>query len=100
MGESQTKGVQCSALRCGHEITPAGLKLKVLELQGLARNLEQPEIKDWLSTTKDTLMSEKTGKDKESENAKLGEFLKRLVESLAVNVNMKCYISKHAGLMR
>jgi len=50
---------------------------------GLARNLEQPEIKDWLSTTKDTLMSEKTGKDKESENAKLGEFLKRFDEMMA-----------------
>ena len=61
-----------------------GLKIKVLELQGLARNLEQPEIKDWLSTTKDTLMSEKTGKDKESENAKLGEFLKRLFMLLRV----------------
>merc|ERR1712108_59845 len=55
---------------------------KVKEIfTGLARNLEQPEIKDWLSNTKDTLMAEKGGKDKDSE--KLGEFLKRFDEMMA-----------------
>jgi len=56
---------------------------KVKEIfTGLARNLEQPEIKDWLSNTKDTLMSEKGGKDKEAENAKLQEFLNRFDEMM------------------
>jgi len=60
---------------------------KVKEIfTGLARNLEQPEIKDWLSTTKDTLMSEKSGKDKDQESAKLQEFLTRFDEMM-VRVN-------------
>jgi len=49
---------------------------------GLARNLEQPEIKDWLTTTKDTLMSEKSGKDQDKESKKLKEFLLRFDEMM------------------
>jgi hypothetical protein len=45
--------------------------------KGLAKNLEQPEIKDWLASTKDTLMGEKSGKDQETEAAKLDAILKR-----------------------
>jgi len=44
---------------------------KVKELfMGLARNLEQPEVKDWLTTTKDQLMGDKGGKEKEEESKK------------------------------
>ena len=44
-------------------------------LQGLAKNLEQPEIKDWLADTKDMLMSEKGGKEKDDEAKKLNLIL-------------------------
>jgi len=50
---------------------------------GLARNLEQPEIKDWLMSTKETLMSEKSGKDQDKESKKLQEFLTRFDEMMA-----------------
>ena len=43
--------------------------------QALAKNLEQPEIKDWLGNTKDMLMAEKSGKDKDAEAAKLNAIL-------------------------
>ena len=45
--------------------------------QGLARNLEQPEVKDWLASTKDMLMGEKSGKDQETAAEKLNEILAR-----------------------
>lgn len=71
-----------------------------MNLQGLARNLEQPEIKDWLSQTKDTLMSEKGGKDKEAESAKLGEFLKRCVCGYSLETDFTRPYVLLAGLMR
>ena len=43
--------------------------------QGLAKNLEQPDIKDWLGSTKDMLMKEKSGKDQDSEAEKLTAIL-------------------------
>jgi len=54
---------------------------KVKELfMGLARNLEQPEVKDWLTTTKDQLMGDKGGKEKEEESKKINAILVRFDE--------------------
>jgi len=51
---------------------------KVKEIfTGLARNLEQPEVKDWLTETKDQLMGEKSGKEKEKEGEKITAILTR-----------------------
>jgi len=59
---------------------------KVKEIfTGLARNLEQPEIKDWLSSTKDLLMGEKSGKDQEKAAKELNETLERF-DVMAVKV--------------
>jgi len=44
---------------------------------GFARNLEQPEVKDWLANTKDLLMGEKSGPDKEKAAKALNEILER-----------------------
>ena len=49
----------------------------LLFLQGLARNLEQPEIKDWLNSTKDMLMGDKSGKDQEKAAEQLNGTLQR-----------------------
>ena len=47
-------------------------------LQGLARNLEQPETKEWLTITKDTLMSDRErGAETDEENKKLAALLTR-----------------------
>ena len=75
--------------------------------QGLARNLEQPEVKDWLTTTKDQLMGDKGGKEKEEESKKINAILVRqaqilisfwlynicLIFVLYMNVCKYCYIS-------
>ena len=45
--------------------------------QGYARNLEQPEVKDWLANTKDMLMGEKSGPDKEKAAKALNAILER-----------------------
>ena len=46
--------------------------------QGLARNLEQPETKEWLTITKDTLMSDRErGAETDEENKKLTALLTR-----------------------
>ncbi len=45
--------------------------------QGLARNLEQPDTKDWLTATKDTLMNERGGNEQDEENKKLLALLQR-----------------------
>ena len=50
--------------------------------QGLARNLEQPEVKDWLTTTKDQLMGDKGGKEKEEESKKINAILVRQAQIL------------------
>merc|ERR1712029_520192 len=65
----------------------------------LAKNLEQPEIKDWLGNTKDMLMAEKSGKDKDAEAAKLNAILAKFNEMLpkiadtkaVVDCLWKCY---------
>merc|ERR1711884_145420 len=45
---------------------------------GLARNLEQPETKEWLTITKDTLMSDRErGAETDEENKKLAALLTR-----------------------
>jgi len=44
---------------------------------GLAKNLEQSEVKDWLASTKETLMGDKDQKTKGEEGAKLEELLDR-----------------------
>ncbi len=31
-----------------------------VDIQGLARNLDQPETKEWLATTKETLMGDRS----------------------------------------
>ena len=49
----------------------------LLFLQGLAKNLEQPEIKDWLISTKDMLMGDKAGKDQEKAAEQLNGTLER-----------------------
>ena len=43
----------------------------MFRFQGLARNLEQPEVKDWLVETKDQLMGDKSGKEKDEEGKKI-----------------------------
>jgi len=43
----------------------------------LAKNLENSEVKDWLSSTKETLMGDKEGKSKGDEEKKLGAILER-----------------------
>ena len=48
--------------------------------QGLARNLEQPEVKDWLTETKDQLMGDKSGKDKDEEGKKINAIIVRQVQ--------------------
>lgn len=49
---------------------------KVKEIfMGLAKSLEQPEVKEWLASTKDTLMGDKPGKDQDEEAKKLNEIL-------------------------
>ena len=48
-----------------------------LYFQGYARNLEQPELKDWLANTKDMLMGEKSGPDKEKAAKALNAILER-----------------------
>jgi len=54
---------------------------KVKEIfTGLARNLEQPEVKAWLTETKDQLMSEKSGKDKDAEGEKVNAIILRFDE--------------------
>jgi len=45
--------------------------------QSLAKNLENSEVKDWLSSTKETLMGDKEGKSKGDEEKKLGAILER-----------------------
>jgi hypothetical protein len=46
-------------------------------LQGLAKNLEQPEVKEWLALTKDTLMGDKSGKEQDEEAKRLNAILAR-----------------------
>merc|ERR1712223_2301612 len=59
---------------------------KVKEIfTGFARNLEQPEVKDWLSSTKDMLKGEKSGKDQEAAQKSLTEVLERF-DAMAVKV--------------
>lgn len=54
---------------------------KVKEIfMGLARNLEQPEVKDWLTETKDQLMGDKGGKEKDEEGKKIAAILVRFDE--------------------
>ena len=56
--------------------------LSTLLLQGLARNLEQPETKEWLTLTKDTLMSDRErGAETDEENKKLTALLTRSYKS-------------------
>jgi hypothetical protein len=44
-------------------IKSTSFRLRIILLfQGLAKSLEQPEVKEWLATTKDTLMGDKPGK--------------------------------------
>lgn len=45
--------------------------------QSLAKNLENSEVKDWLQSTKETLMGDKEGKSKGDEEKKLGAILER-----------------------
>ncbi len=54
-----------------------GLILLSFLFQGLSKNLEQPEVKEWLAMTKDTLMGDKPGKDQDEEAKKLNEILAR-----------------------
>jgi len=44
---------------------------------GIAKNLEQSEVKDWLMETKETLMGDRDAKAQAEENEKLGGVLKR-----------------------
>ena len=57
----------------------------LLFLQGLAKNLEQPEIKDWLNSTKDMLMGDKSAKDSEKAAEQLNGTLLRF-DQMAVKV--------------
>jgi uncharacterized protein Smg (DUF494 family) len=51
---------------------------KIKEIfMGLARNLEQPETKEWLTITKETLMSERAGSESDDESKKLVALLER-----------------------
>ena len=61
--------------------------------------MEQPEVKDWLANTKDLLMGEKSGPDKEKAAKALNEILERfdlmstkITETKAVvDCLWKCY---------
>lgn len=54
---------------------------KVKEVfMGLARNLEQPEVKDWLTETKDQLMGDKSAKEKDTEGDKVTAIITRFDE--------------------
>jgi len=73
---------------------------KVREIfASLAKSLEQPEIKEWLGSTKDMLMAEKSGKDKDEEGKKLNEILENFDKMLpkiadtraVVDCLWKCY---------
>ena len=55
-------------------------------LQSYARNLEQPEVKDWLANTKDMLMGEKSGEKKEEAAKALNAILERF-DNMALKVN-------------
>ena len=65
----------------------------------MAKSLEQPEIKEWLGSTKDMLMAEKSGKDKDEEGKKLNEILENFDKMLpkiadtraVVDCLWKCY---------
>jgi uncharacterized protein YozE (UPF0346 family) len=65
----------------------------------LAKSLEQPEIKEWLGSTKDMLMAEKSGKDKDDEGKKLNDILEnfdKMMPKIAdtravVDCLWKCY---------
>merc|ERR1712038_1625622 len=65
----------------------------------LAKSLEQPEIKEWLGSTKDMLMAEKSGKDKDEEGKKLNDILENFDKMLSkiadtravVDCLWKCY---------
>ena len=58
-------------------------------MQSLARQLEQPEIKDWLANIKDMLMGEKSGKDKEDAAKKLTEVLERYYRNAECGIPLK-----------
>merc|ERR1712158_73114 len=73
---------------------------KVREIfASLAKSLEQPEIKEWLGSTKDMLMAEKSGKDKDEEGKKLNDILENFDKMLpkiadtraVVDCLWKCY---------
>ena len=81
------------------------LKWNIIEyFQGFARNLEQPEVKDWLANTKDLLMGEKSGPDKEKAAEALNKILERfdlmstkITETKAVvDCLWKCYQVYHS----
>ena len=65
----------------------------------MAKSLEQPEIKEWLGSTKDMLMAEKSGKDKDEEAKKLNGILENFDKMLpkiadtraVVDCLWKCY---------
>ena len=65
----------------------------------MAKSLEQPEIKEWLGSTKDMLMAEKSGKDKDDEGKKLNDILEnfdKMMPKIAdtravVDCLWKCY---------
>lgn len=65
----------------------------------MAKSLEQPEIKEWLGSTKDMLMAEKSGKDKDEEGKKLNDILENFDKMLpkiadtraVVDCLWKCY---------
>ena len=45
----------------------------------MAKSLEQPEVKEWLALTKDTLMGDKPGREQDEEAKKLNAILQRWV---------------------
>ena len=58
MRRVQVPNPECQIVK--HEFQ--NIMAKFYFFKGLAKSLEQPEIKEWLATTKDTLMGEKPGK--------------------------------------
>jgi hypothetical protein len=83
LNETMTKCEQSIADVIADKIYTSAEFKKVKEVfMGLAKNLEQPEVKEWLAMTKDTLMGDKSGKEQDEEAKKLNGILRRYDEMM------------------
>ena len=66
------------------------LSLFSLSPQGVSRNLEQPETKEWLTVTKETLMSDRGSHEMDEESKKLTALLQRSLIKGAFKSELMC----------